>query len=1081
MFKKLIVLCAMLGLCLAPAAQAAKIIYVSDGYDERVDNMPDDQATVDFLASLGHTVDYQRIGLGNGYWRTLDATKIAALNAADLIIVGRGLDSASYATDATEVKNWNSIKTPLIMMTPYISRLSRWIWYNNDTLSEDGGTPTLVAVDPHHPIFKGVNLDAKSQVDIYDQSVGSGTVSFPGVIVEGNGTLLAKANSGTRTMIAEWAAGKAFYAGGAQTPAGKRMILCGGTREGSGFGRGEFNLNTEGKKILANAIDYMTGKLVREPWVKAWQPDPADATKNVSMPIFKWTKGDTGVRHNVYLGTTPELTEANLIYKQYPQTLCAPPTPLTPGTKYYWRVDEVDAKGAVYTGDVWSFTTVSVTAFEPQPRDGALWVDPLGVTLNWWPSQNAWMHDVYFGADQAAVAAGTGDTFKGNQVGVAFDAGTLAAGTTYYWRIDEVLADGSKVAGNVWSFTTLALGGGIRGFYFSNASLSGLPAFTQVDPTIDFSWAATPPTGLATGNFSVRWVGELDVPYSETYTFYANTDDGVRLWVNGVQLLNLWTNRRAATEAKASIALAGGQRYPIIMEFYDAEGNAIAQLSWESASIERGIIPQGAFSLPVRASSPFPSAGSVDVPQSLTLVWSAGEKAAQHEVYFGTDANAVAAATSADTAIYRGSQTRDQTTFDPGTLAWNTTYYWRVDEVNAASADSPWKGGVWSFTTANFLVVDDFESYTDNDVGRIFQTWIDGWGFTTPEPGNPGNGTGATVGYIDPPFAEQVVVKSGRQSMPFGYDNSVQPFYSETERTFASPENWTVNGVNTLSLAVRGYPQLTSTAVTETGGKMTLTGDGTDIWNNSDDFTFACKSLNGDGTIVAKVTNIGTGTNTWAKGGVMIRDSLDGGSVHAMMAMTANSDGAAGNGASFQFRAATGGISGPSVDSVAVVAPPYWVKIERVGDTFTGYTSADGSTWTMVGTQDVVMTAPVYIGICVTSHAATEQRTFQFEGIKTTGGVTGAWQGAVINSPRFNSPQNLYVALQDSTGKVAVVTDATAVNSATWVEVKMPLSSFTGVSASKIKKMFIGVGDRNAPAADGTGMLFIDDIRVIKP
>ena len=1080
MSKKLVLLCAVLGLCLAPAVQAAKIIYVSDGFDERVDNIPDDQAAVDFLVSLGHTVDYQRIGLGNGYWRTLDATKIAALNAADLIIVGRGTDSGQYATDATEVANWNGVKTPLIMMTPYISRLSRWVWYNNDTLSEDGGTPTLVAVDPHHPIFKGVNLDAKNQVDIYDQSIGSGTVSFPGVVDEGNGTLLAKAATGTRTIIAEWQAKKPFYAGGAQTPAGRRMILCGCTREGSGFGRGEFNLNVEGKKILANAVDYMTGKLVREPWVKAWQPSPADGTKNVTLPLLTWAKGDTAALHNIYLGTTPELTAADLVSPRYPLTTYYPTIVLTPGTKYYWRVDEVALNGTTYTGDVWSFTTASVTAFSPTPRDGALWVDPTSVMLTWLPGQNALTHDVYFGTDQAAVAAGTGGTSKGNLVAIVFDPGVLAEGTTYWWRVDEVMLDGTKRMGSVWSFTTLAPGGGIRGFYFNNASLLGLPVLNRVDATIDFDWTAGAPTGLPANGFSVRWVGELSAPYSETYTFYPNTDDGVRLWVNDVQLLDLWTNRRAPTEAKASIALVGGQRYPIVMEFYNAEGAPVAQLSWESPSITKGIIPQPAFSLPVRASGPFPPIGAVDVPQTPILTWSAGEKAVQHEVYFGEDANAVGAATPADTAIYRGSQALDQTSFDPGTLEWNKTYYWRVDEVNAAAADSPWKGTVWSFTTADFIVVDDFESYVDDVEGRIFQTWIDGWGFTEPAPGNPGNGTGSTVGYTNPPFAEKTIVKSGRQSMPLGYNNADSPNYSETERTFDTPQNWTLNGVNTLSLQVRGYPQLTSVAVTETGGKMTLTGDGSDIWNASDDFVYAFKSLSGDATIVARVVSLGTGTNTWAKAGVMVRDSLDGGSMFADMVITANTDGTAGNGASFQYRDPSN-LTGFNTNSTAVVAAPYWVKLERVGDTFTGYVSPDGSAWTMIGSQEVVMTAPVYIGICVTSHQAGEQRTFQFESIKTAGGVTGAWQGAQIDSPKFNSPQDLYVAIQDSTGKIAVVKDATAVNSAVWTEVQMPLSSFTGVSMTKVKKMIIGVGDRNNPAADGTGMLFIDDIRVVKP
>ena len=127
------------------------------------------------------------------------------------------------------------------------------------------------------------------------------------------------------------------------------------------------------------------------------------------------------------------------------------------------------------------------------------------------------------------------------------------------------------------------------------------------------------------------------------------------------------------------------------------------------------------------------------------------------------------------------------------------------------------------------------------------------------------------------------------------------------------------------------------------------------------------------------------------------------------------------------------------------------------------------------------MTDPVCIGLCVTSHLATEHRTYQFEGIKTTGSVTGAWQGAAIASAKYNTAQNLYVALQDSAGKTAVATNATAVNSADWVEVQMPLSSFSGVSATKIKKMFIGVGDRTNPAADGSGSLFIDDIRIIKP
>jgi hypothetical protein len=1072
MHKKLIFLGVMLGLCLVPAAQAANIIYVSDGYDERPDNVPDDQATVDFLVSLGHTVDYQRVGFGNGTWRTLDADKIATLNAADLIIVARCTDSGNYATDATEVGQWNGVKAPLILMTPYFSRNSRWIWYNNATLSEDGGTPTLVAVDPHHPIFTGVNLNAKGEVDIYDQAVGSGTVSFPGVLEQGNGVLLAQAISGTRTMIAEWQAGKPFYAGGAQTPAGKRMLFCAGTREGSGFGRGEFNLNDEGKKLFANAIDYMLGKLVREPWVKAWQPDPADGTTNLVLPLLRWTKGDTAVSHTVYLGTTPGLTEADLVASGLTQPVYVAAN-LAPATKFYWRVDEVEADGTVHTGDVWWFSTPSLLAFDPQPCDGAKWLDPVLTTLQWQPAQGATKHDVYFGTDATAVTEGTGDTFQITQLAVFFDPGELAEGTTYWWRVDEVLADGTKRTGPVWSFTTLAPGGGIRGLYFSNASLTGLPVINQIDPQIYFNWGDGAPGNLPADGFSVRWVGELEVPFSETYTFYPTTDDGVRLWVNDVQLLNLWTNRRAGTEAKASIDLVGGQRYPITMEFYNAEGTAVAELRWESPSTPKDLIPQGAFSPPVRASSPVPGNGAVDVPQTVTLMWNAGEKAAQHDVYFGDDANAVAAADTSS-SLYLGRQAVDETSFDPGPLEWNKIYAWRVDEVNETDATGLWKGGVWTFTTADFIVVDDFESYDDEeDSGmRIYETWIDGY---------TDNLSGSVVGNLDPPFAEQTIVHSGRQSMPMDYNNINSPYFSEAYREFSPLANWTVNGVTDLSLRVRGVPAPIAD-VTENDGKMAVSGAGADIWGTADQFTFVYKTLNGNGSLIAHVTSVGTGSSNWAKGGVMIRDSLAAGSASAQMVLT----GGDGNGAAFQNRASTdldmnANDSTSNTTAATMIAPPYWVKIERTGDSIAGYMSPDKETWTPLGTsQYIAMQAPAYIGICVTSHAAGEYRTFEFDGLEASG-AGGAWQTKEIGLMR-NSPQPFYLIVEDSAGNRATIVDPNAaVNATTWTEWTIPLSDLTGVSLTKVKRLYVGVGDKANPTPDGTGRIYIDDIRVVKP
>jgi hypothetical protein len=265
--------------------------------------------------------------------------------------------------------------------------------------------------------------------------------------------------------------------------------------------------------------------------------------------------------------------------------------------------------------------------------------------------------------------------------------------------------------------------------------------------------------------------------------------------------------------------------------------------------------------------------------------------------------------------------------------------------------------------------------------------------------------------------------------------------------------------------------------VTETAGKMSLTGDGADIWGTSDAFTYAYKMLNGNGSLVARVVSNGTGTNEWTKGGVMVRDSLDGGSTHAMTVITAGG----GNGASFQWRPVANEASSNS-DALVPVAPPYWVKIERMGDGLSGYLSADGQSWTLQGSiQYISMSAPVYIGICVTSHAVGEDRTFEFDNIQTSGAVSGAWQGAIISAPRHNTAQSMYVVVEDSSGKSGMATNPDLVTSADWAEWRVPLSTFGGVNLARVSTLYLGVGDRDNPTPDGASLIFVDDIRVVKP
>ena len=474
-------------------------------------------------------------------------------------------------------------------------------------------------------------------------------------------------------------------------------------------------------------------------------------------------------------------------------------------------------------------------------------------------------------------------------------------------------------------------------------------------------------------------------------------------------------------------------------------------------------------------------------------MWSIGEKAVTHDVYFGEDEAAVAAATPADTALYKGSQGREENTFTPGALDWNKTYYWRVDEVNDGAAGSPWKGSVWSFTTADFIIVDDFETYSNDSPNRLFQTWIDGWGFSPDEffpTGNPGNGTSASVGHdiwaTGTPFttiAETGIVHPGgsRQSMPFDYNNINSPYYSETDRTWTAGQNWTLNDVNTLSVWFHGYP----VKYADTGATITMSAAGDDIWNNADAFRFAYKKLNGDGSITAKIISIDQ-TDVWAKAGIMIRESLEPGSANAAVVVSAAS------GVSFQWRPFVNDVS--SNTGQGGLKAPYWIRLTRTGNTFKAEASANGTTWSSIGTDpvasshDVILGSNVYIGLCVTSHNTNVQiaTTGVFSDVKTTGTVTGnQWTVADIgmNHPG-NDPDQLYVVVQDSAGKSATVNHPDGVNAVlnnAWAEWRIPLSDFTNVNLKSVKRMFIGVGDRKTPKPDGHGALFFDDIRVIKP
>ena len=463
--------------------------------------------------------------------------------------------------------------------------------------------------------------------------------------------------------------------------------------------------------------------------------------------------------------------------------------------------------------------------------------------------------------------------------------------------------------------------------------------------------------------------------------------------------------------------------------------------------------------------SPNPANGQTEVPRDVVLSWKPGIYADKHNVYFGTvfdDVNE-ASITNWQKALAR--QNQEDTTYAlPDLLEFGQTYYWRVDEVNAPPEATIYKGDVWSFTIVNFLVVDDFEDYNDFEPNEIFSTWKDGW----DEPTN-----GSIVSYPDPPYAEQSIVHSGQQAMPYFYDNSGTANYSEAERVFSPAQDWTREGVEKLSLWFRGYPAYVSSFVEEPVGTYTMTGSGADIWDNTDQFHFAFKQVTGAIAIIAKVESL-ENTDPFAKAGVMIRDTLEPGSRYVALFITPE------NGVRFQYRNTAGGITDRFF--AEGITAPQWVKLERTaGGLVRGYYSADGATWERFNLVQIRMDMPAYVGLAVTSHNTALTCEAKFSNVSFPDiSVDPQWTDQDIGM-LSNEAEPMYVAVNGNA--VVYHDDPNAPLIDTWTEWNINLKEFAdqGINLANVDKIAIGFGDRNNPQPGGSGRIYFDDIRLYRP
>ena len=719
---------------------------------------------------------------------------------------------------------------------------------------------------------------------------------------------------------------------------------------------------------------------------------------------------------------------------------------------------------------------------EPMPAGGATDV-PRDTALAWKAGEYAESHDVYFGTSFDDVSAASRDNPLGilvsqGQPATTYEpAGPLEFGQTYYWRVDEVngVPDQTIFTGTVWGFTVEPPAYPIEGIvatasgYQGNAGPentvngSGLNADDEHSIDADDMWLV-----MGNGVDPVWLQYEFDRVYKldemrvwnynvqfEPVIGFGLKDVTIEYSVDGVEWMVFGDVEFAQATAQAGYAAN---------TTVDLGGIA-ARFVRINVNSNRGGLPQYGLSevrflhIPAFAREPQPPAGAADVSVDTILSWRSGREAVTHEVYLGADPATLALA-----------DTVDEARLVPDAMEFGATYYWRVDEVNEAAMPSVWSSDTWSFQTPEYATIDDMERY-NNDDNVIFETWIDGWI----------NGTGSTAGYLVEPFAETTIVNSGAQSLPLMYDNSFSPSYSEVEYGLGGAD-LDRNGANTLRLFVAGQtPPFVETA----DGMILMNGIGADIWNAADEFRFAYKSLSGDGSIVARVDSLAD-SDVWAKGGVMIRETLEPGSAFAAVYLTGD------NGVRYQARleAEVDAVSDTSVATAEQIAlrEPVWVKMERAGNNFNGYYSVDGENWVAMtwNPQTIAMGNDVYIGLALTSHNATVSTGASFSGVAESGGVSGAWQVeeiGVAQPTTGNDIEPLYVALEDTAGQVAVVThpNAGVVGLSAWQEWLVPYSELTGINLNNVRTMYIGVGDRNNPTSGGTGTVFIDDVGFGKP
>ncbi len=488
-------------------------------------------------------------------------------------------------------------------------------------------------------------------------------------------------------------------------------------------------------------------------------------------------------------------------------------------------------------------------ANDPEPRNGKENVPRDNTVLGWTPGAFAQTHNVYFGTDFNDVneADASSPLLVGpGQSATSYELGRLEYGKTCYWRIDEVNAppDDTVFKGIIWSFTVELYAYPIPGESIT-VSASSQAEGQEAENTINESGLVEDLHSIVTTDMWATLEGEalpawIQYEFDKSYKLHE-----MLVWnYNGESFLSTvglkdvivehsmdginWTQLTDVTEFAQAI---GKENYAAdtTVPFGDVKVKFVkitATTNWSGGFANQyGLSEVRFLYVPVSAQNPDPENGSESVSLGTHLFWQAGREVSEHKLYISSDQQAVIDRTVPVITL-------SQAGYGPLSLDLGTTYYWRVDEVNNANVTPIWEGEIWSFTTNEIIVVEDFESYNEilppEDPGSnlVYITWIDGYD-------NP-SANGSTIGYTEGNSLERVIVHGGAKAAPLMYDNSTAPFseVSVDPAKLAIGRDWTTGSPQSLVIWFYGDPE---NSVTDrmyakiNNNKVNYSGDATDL------------------------------------------------------------------------------------------------------------------------------------------------------------------------------------------------------------------------------------------------------------